>query len=347
MTAKEMLNHTYGKINWDDSYIKPNYVRYTDTDIVAAKLLADKWYVEDQLSATVCPSVRYDISANTDSGLSDRVRELIDKKMEEKLKETLKDASRVNNNTDNKKENNMSNIKNTTTINPVKNVLFLAPGYQYAKSVVANQSKELDRKKIPYNASIEPQNFYIHTDKIHIEIVYMDPVKYTPDLFRNRAAVFGKKELVDKAKETFFHMVIFRPNGSLSKYIRELHSENVDPTAADVKPRETYIPEIKNVYFNNPMTVVLWEDGTKTMVRCQEDDVYSAETGLALCIAKKALGNMPNFNNVFRKWIPEELQDNRVMLKVEGVNFVQAMADGDFLSRFKDGIQRAFGREEV
>ena len=76
-------------------------------------------------------------------------------------------------------------------------------------------------------------------------------------------------------------------------------------------------------------------------------DVYSAETGLALCIAKKALGNMPNFNNVFRKWIPEDLPVENIVMQVEGVDFAKAMADGDFLKRFKDGIQRAFGREEV
>ena len=64
--------------------------------------------------------------------------------------------------------------------------------------------------------------------------------------------------------------------------------------------------EIKKAYFNDPVTVVIWADGTKTIVRCQEGDVYSKETGLALCIAKKALGNKPNFNDVFHKWIPKE-----------------------------------------
>lgn len=44
----------------------------------------------------------------------------------------------------------------------------------------------------------------------------------------------------------------------------------------------------------------------KTVVKCQEGDVYSKETGLALCIAKKALGNKGNFNDVFHEWIPEE-----------------------------------------
>lgn len=65
-------------------------------------------------------------------------------------------------------------------------------------------------------------------------------------------------------------------------------------------------PTIKNVYFNNPVTVVIWSDGSKTIVRCQPGDTYSKETGLALCIAKKYLGNKGNFNEVFKKWIPEE-----------------------------------------
>lgn len=63
---------------------------------------------------------------------------------------------------------------------------------------------------------------------------------------------------------------------------------------------------IKNVIFNDPATVVIWEDGTKTVVKCQPGDTYSKETGLALCIAKKSLGNKSNFNEVFKRWIPEE-----------------------------------------
>lgn len=57
----------------------------------------------------------------------------------------------------------------------------------------------------------------------------------------------------------------------------------------------------------------MWSDGTKTTVKCQEGDEYSKEVGLALCISKKALGNKPNFNNVFKKWIPEETTDQSVL----------------------------------
>lgn len=63
--------------------------------------------------------------------------------------------------------------------------------------------------------------------------------------------------------------------------------------------------KIKRVIFNNPVTVVLWADGTKTRVRAQAGDTYNKETGLAMCIAKKVLGNTGSFNEIFKQWIPE------------------------------------------
>ena len=47
----------------------------------------------------------------------------------------------------------------------------------------------------------------------------------------------------------------------------------------------------KKVIYAPPATVVLWEDGTKTVVKCDERDTYDAKYGLALCYMKKALGN--------------------------------------------------------
>jgi hypothetical protein len=84
---------------------------------------------------------------------------------------------------------------------------------------------------------------------------------------------------------------------------------------------------IKQVYFNKPVTVVLWADGTKTIVKCQEGDTYSKETGLAVAIAKKALGNKGNFNNVFKKWIPEFRKDDTNNVEESAVGYVY----------FKDG----------
>lgn len=63
---------------------------------------------------------------------------------------------------------------------------------------------------------------------------------------------------------------------------------------------------IKKAIFNDPGTIVIWSDGSKTVVKCQKGDTYNPELGLAMCIAKKYFGNKSNFNNVFKKWIPKE-----------------------------------------
>lgn len=63
---------------------------------------------------------------------------------------------------------------------------------------------------------------------------------------------------------------------------------------------------IQRVIFNNPATIVYWTDGTKTVVKCQKGDEYRRETGLAMAIAKKHLGNKGNYNEVFKNFIGEE-----------------------------------------
>ena len=70
--------------------------------------------------------------------------------------------------------------------------------------------------------------------------------------------------------------------------------------------------EIKNVYFNDPATVVIWKDGTKTIVRCSENDFYDPEKGLAMAIVKKAYGNDNRFHKIFKKWLPDEDSDNLI-----------------------------------
>ena len=61
--------------------------------------------------------------------------------------------------------------------------------------------------------------------------------------------------------------------------------------------------QISKVIFNKPATIILWQDGTKTVVKCQKGDKYDKEKGLAMCIVKKALGNQGNYNNFFKKWV--------------------------------------------
>jgi hypothetical protein len=71
---------------------------------------------------------------------------------------------------------------------------------------------------------------------------------------------------------------------------------------------------IKKVIFNAPATIVFWDDGTKTVVKCGENEEYDPEKGLAMAIAKKALGNQGNYYNQFKKWLPNKEEGPTVIV---------------------------------
>ena len=48
---------------------------------------------------------------------------------------------------------------------------------------------------------------------------------------------------------------------------------------------------INKVIYNPPATIILWNDGTKTMSKCDKEDTYDKATGFMLCVLKKKYGN--------------------------------------------------------
>lgn len=58
------------------------------------------------------------------------------------------------------------------------------------------------------------------------------------------------------------------------------------------------LPDVEKVIYNPPATIVLWADKTKTVVKCNEDDIYSRNAGFAMACLKKALGD--NYKKFFR-----------------------------------------------
>lgn len=101
-------------------------------------------------------------------------------------------------------------------------------------------------------------------------------------------------------------------NGNISSKILWADPEYIVPTTLD--EAHNYCMHdtvnssrmmIKKVIFNNPATIVLWSDGSKTVVKSYLDD-YDPEKGLAMAIAKKSLGNEGNYYNVFKKWLPKD-----------------------------------------
>lgn len=58
---------------------------------------------------------------------------------------------------------------------------------------------------------------------------------------------------------------------------------------------------LKRVVFHDPATIAFWEDGTKTVVKCCEGDQYNKETGLAMCVLKRLMGEA-EYKKFFRRW---------------------------------------------
>ena len=95
--------------------------------------------------------------------------------------------------------------------------------------------------------------------------------------------------------------------GDESITLRDLIKQLNRPGALKLSNNYCYsLPSIRNVIFNPPATFVFWTDGTKTVVKCGERDAYDPEKGLAMAIAKKAMGNKGSYFAVFKKWVKYE-----------------------------------------
>lgn len=55
--------------------------------------------------------------------------------------------------------------------------------------------------------------------------------------------------------------------------------------------------------FAPPATIVYWSDGSKTVVKCSEKDVFDPEKGLAMAIAKRCGGNKGSYYKEIQNWV--------------------------------------------
>lgn len=56
--------------------------------------------------------------------------------------------------------------------------------------------------------------------------------------------------------------------------------------------KASFTPEsIKKVIYNDPATIIFWSDGTKTIVKCMEDEDHDPEKGFMAAVTKKVFGD--------------------------------------------------------
>lgn len=95
-------------------------------------------------------------------------------------------------------------------------------------------------------------------------------------------------------------------------------------------------PVPKKVIFSGPATTILWKDGTKTTVKCQEGDEWTPDVGIAMCYLKKMLGNKGNYNKIFR----EAEKVSEVQYKKEDLNAAKTVEGDSYYSSALDSMKQ-------
>lgn len=57
---------------------------------------------------------------------------------------------------------------------------------------------------------------------------------------------------------------------------------------------------VKEIIYNDAATIVYWTDGTKTVVKCNENDEYSEYSGFVEAVAKKMYGGTGPINQIIK-----------------------------------------------
>ena len=83
---------------------------------------------------------------------------------------------------------------------------------------------------------------------------------------------------------------------------------------------------IKKIIFNEPATIVLWKDGTKTVSKCLPEDTYDKKVGLALCILKKVFKNRIEINKIINKYTymtsADATQKKGKIINIDDIDFI-------------------------
>ncbi len=122
------------------------------------------------------------------------------------------------------------------------------------------------------------------------------------------ATVAVEKNLPDDLTRVILHTgheLTFRPGELIADRGGNWRIRYGGLNAGKKSTSATNAAAIKRVIFNPPATIVYWSDGSKTVVKCSEKDVFDPEKGLAMAIAKRCAGNTGAYYAEIRHWVAE------------------------------------------
>ena len=160
-------------------------------------------------------------------------------------------------------------------------------GYDYQDDVYLTDQLE------PINAVLNNHGVKIETWFIRSDIACSKMVWPT-----NRKTLYARARNI-------INSIYDNPNGS-SKWWDELKTicaltdiELISKKNSKEAYNKRIFSEIKDIIINDPATIILWKDGTKTVVKCQNEDTFDPETGIAMAILKKLYGNSGFYKDIF------------------------------------------------
>ena len=72
------------------------------------------------------------------------------------------------------------------------------------------------------------------------------------------------------------------------------------------------IPDIRRIVFSGPATIVFWEDGTKTVVKCMEGEKFERYAGFAAACMKKMFGSTSRAKSVMEDYAEEQTTESKM-----------------------------------
>lgn len=134
----------------------------------------------------------------------------------------------------------------------------------------------------------------IYGDLNHVEQDECVNVNIYPDAFRDKDLTSIHIESIDM-DSIYTDKAVLRRIDNVKTLINSRYGTNT-----------LGIP--KKIIFNGPATIVFWYDGTKTVVKQSENDIYDYEKGFAMCVMKKVFGE----NYAKARKMAEKAADNAV-----------------------------------
>ena len=88
----------------------------------------------------------------------------------------------------------------------------------------------------------------------------------------------------------------------------ELPSVDTKKNEKKEEKKTVYIPHayrVKRIIYNDPATIVFWDDGTKTVVKRGEKETFNKYTAFCAALAKKMYGNNSQVNKIVNSGLDE------------------------------------------